>query len=131
MSGPEKGGAGAGLLELETIAVVLTEADREKDHVVARRWGIRVAVLREWRYRAVREPQLGKLVRSTRNAALEEWRPEAARTLCALFEELRGVLKDGSDPSFQLIAAIKTVGALNLEAGALLGEGELDGGADA
>jgi len=104
------------------IARALAEADREKDAAIAKRYGVKAATIRTWRRRAADDPDLAALVDVARRRAVEQWRPEAAATMISLLTEMRRLVRAGRPIPFELIGAVKVVGALNIEAGALLGE---------
>lgn len=112
----------------EAIAAALAEADVAPDEMVAHRIGVGVNTLRKWRGRALVEPELGKLVVGARHKMVNGWRAEASLTYRAIAREIRRLVGVGQEVPFSLIAAAKTFGAANIEAGALLGEeeGELE-----
>lgn len=114
-------------VSLELIATAVAEADREPDAKVAERYGVAPTTIRTWRRRATSEPELGELVTVARRKAIDTWRPEAASTLVALLGEMRRLIQEGQEIPFTLIASIKTIGALNVEAGALLGDAGKEG----
>lgn len=106
------------------VARAVVEADRERDAVVAERYGVKPQTIRTWRRRAAKDVELRALVDQARRRSLEEWRPESAATLIALLADMRRRAREGEEIPYSLIGAVKTVGALNVEAGALLGHGE-------
>lgn len=57
-----------------------------------------------------------------RAAQSDQWRVEARETFIAIARAVRKLANDGQEIPFSLIAAAKTFGGTNIEAGALLGE---------
>lgn len=106
---------------IETIASALASADLLADAEIAKRFGVSKSTIATWRRRAASDPELAASVRKARLDVHEDWRVEAAATAIAIARRVRALISAGEEVPFSLIAAAKVYGAMNIEAGALLG----------
>lgn len=105
-----------------TIVAALIDADRLTDEAIAERYGVARKTISDWRKRANDDPEIGKMLDAARRKALCAWRDEAAQTYVAIARAIRRKAEEGEPIGFDLIAAAKTYGSANLQAGALLGD---------
>lgn len=101
------------------VARILAEAELHGDKRVAESYGVNRSTLRGWRMTASQDPALQGLLVAARAKLLDTWRPAVTSTLVAACTELRERISDLSP--MELIGVVRTLGAMSVEAGALLG----------
>jgi acyl-CoA reductase-like NAD-dependent aldehyde dehydrogenase len=113
-----------------TIVTILVEADRETDVAVAERHGLGRNTISTWRARAIDDADLAKALAVARRRAHGAWRDAAAETYITIAQSIRDKVRANEEIPFSLIAAAKTYGSNNLQAGMLFGDGEAAGDDD-
>jgi transposase-like protein len=105
---------------ITTMAAAIAEAELVPDAEVARRFGVKVTLIKMWRHRARTDDELAELVADERIRVLDEWRIETGKTSIAASKTIRAKLEANEEIPFELIAVMKTCGQLLIEASALL-----------
>jgi translation elongation factor EF-Tu-like GTPase len=105
---------------ISTMAAAVAEAELVPDAEVAKRFGVKVTLIKMWRHRAKTDEELAELVADERIRVLDEWRIETGKTSIAASKTIRAKLEANEEIPFELIAVMKTCGQLLIEASALL-----------
>lgn len=105
----------------EKAAIILAEAELYGDKRVSLRWGITDRTIRNYRARAVEDPQLSSLFQLKSQLLEREWTADATKALKVSLDKLIELVKDDGKPEqiHAVAGAIKIVGELKIASDAL------------